>query len=54
MALHRAITEIIKVSGSVFMLFCIASALGLLLLLLLFLSYAVSRIKRARFETDQP
>lgn len=46
MTLLRAFIEMLKVSGSVFLLFCIASAIGIFLLILL----TVTIIRRYAFE----
>lgn len=48
MALHRAFFEILKVSGSMFMLLCFAAAFGLLLLIMLLVSILTSMARRNR------
>ena len=49
MELQRALMEMLRVSGSVFILFWFASALGLLLLTLLLVSLVTSLVKRHSF-----
>ena len=46
MAWHKAFIEICKASGGLFMLFCIAAALGILLLTLFIISSVTSLAKR--------
>ena len=52
MALHRAVIEMIRVSGGMFMLLCIASAIGIFLLMLLIASLVISRVKRCPAVVD--
>jgi len=46
MTLIRDFIEMLRVSGSMFMLFCAASAIGIFLLLLLGVSFVTSMAKR--------
>lgn len=47
MALHRAFVEMLRVSSSMFMLLCIASTLGIILLMLLVVSVVTSLAKHS-------
>jgi hypothetical protein len=52
MALHRTLIEILRVSGSMFMLFCFAAAFGALLLITLLISVLTSLARRNRALTQ--
>jgi len=55
MAMHKALIEMIRVSGGTFLLLCIASAIGVVLLMLTLVSFISAWAKCSQtLKTEQP